>query len=175
MKCVIYESRYTAGVNNDSVVPRDLKTAPEELPGVVLTILQDLRLTLSLLNRSVGQHFSVNEVDLDCLDILTRHGPHAPGELAQRMGLHLATTTGVLDRLEQGGWIVRERSLSDRRRVMVRADPIQSQRITDHYANAAQELRALCAAYTETELRVVVDFLHRASQVEVRPTTRGQQ
>lgn len=143
------------------------ETAPEGLPDALLTILQDLRLTLSVLNRSVGQHFSVNEVDLDCLDILSRHGPHPPGQLAQRMGLHLATMTGVLDRLERGGWVVRERSRSDRRRVMVRADPVQSQRITEHYANAAQELRALCTQYSEAELRVVADFLRRASGVEV--------
>ncbi|WP_420594308.1 MarR family transcriptional regulator [Deinococcus sp.] len=156
-------------MNADGAAPPELKTAPEDLPGAVLTILQDLRLTLSVLNRSVGQHFSVNEVDLDCLDMLSRHGPHAPGELARRMGLHLATMTGVLDRLERGGWIVRERSRSDRRRVTVRADPVQSQQITDHYANAAQELLTLCTAYPESDLRVVASFLRRASQVKVHP------
>ena len=148
--------------------PEDLEAPPENLPGTVLAILQDLRLTLSLLNRSVGQHFSVNEVDLDCLDILSRHGPHPPGRLAQRMGLHLATMTGVLDRLERGGWVVRERSLTDRRRVMVYADPVQGQRIADHYASAAHDILALCMAYPATDLRIVADFLRRASQVEVR-------
>ena len=172
MQSVIYESHYTDGVNDAGIPSQDPKTAPEDLPGTVLTILQDVRLTLSLLNRSVGRHFSVNEVDLDCLDILSRHGPHTPGGLAQRMGLHLATMTGVLDRLERGGWIVRERSLGDRRRVMVRADPVQGQRITDHYSGAAEELLTLCAEYPETDLRVVVDFLRRASRVEVRPTGR---
>lgn len=157
-------------MNDDGTAPQDPGSAPENLPGAVLTLLQDVRLTLSLLNRSVGQHFLVNEVDLDCLDILTRHGPQTPGRLAQRMGLHLATMTGVLDRLERGGWVVRERGLKDRRRVMVRADPVQGQRITDYYSGAAKELRALCAEYPETELRVVIDFLRRASRVEVRPT-----
>jgi DNA-binding MarR family transcriptional regulator len=169
MRCVFDEDRYTVGVNDDGV-PLQEKAVPEPLSDTVLTILQDLRLTLSLLNRSVGQHFSVNEIDLDCLDLLIRHGPHAPGQLAQRMGLHLATMTGVLDRLERGGWIVRERSLTDRRRVLVRADPVQSQRIADSYGNAANELLALCTEYTETELRVVADFLRRASQVQVRPS-----
>ena len=166
-------TRYTQVVNADGAAPEDLETATEELPSAVLTLLQDLRLTLSLLNRSVGQHFSVNEVDLDCLDILSRHGPHTPGKLAQRMGLHLATMTGVLDRLERGDWIVRERSLSDRRRVLVRADPVQGQRIADYYSGAAKELRELCAAYPQTDLRVVVDFLRRASRVEVPPTGMG--
>jgi DNA-binding MarR family transcriptional regulator len=172
-RCVLDEDHYTETVNDDGALAVDPDAAPQAVPATVLTILQDLRLTLSLLNRSVGQHFSVNEVDLDCLDILSRHGPHAPGELAQRMGLHLATMTGVLDRLERGGWVVRERSLSDRRRVLVRADQAQSQRIADHYAAAAQELLALCAAYPEADLRLVADFLLRASQVQVRPTGSG--
>jgi len=150
----------------------NLETAPNALSDTLFTMLQDLRLTLSVLNRSVGQHFSVNEVDLDCLDILSRHGPHPPGQLARLMGLHLATMTGILDRLERGGWVVRERSRSDRRRVLVRVDPIQTQRITEYYANAALELRGVCSALPEAELRVMVDFLHRVSEVQVCSTER---
>lgn len=170
MEHITDERRYTGEMNAAGAVLVNPETAPDALPDTLLTLLQDLRLTLSVLNRSVGQHFLVNEVDLDCLDILSRHGPHPPGQLARRMGLHLATMTGILDRLERGGWVVRERSHSDRRRVLVRADPIQAQRMTEYYANAAGELRALCSALPESELRVMVDFLHRVSEVQVRPT-----
>ena len=166
MKCVLYDYRYTVGMADERTDLNTLEMVPETLSDTVLSILQDLRLTLSVLNRSVGQHFSVNEVDLDCLDILSRHGPQAPGQLAQRMSLHLATMTGVLDRLERGGWVVRERSQRDRRRVTVRATS-QSQRITDHYANASNELRALCADYPESELQAVIYFLRRASSMGV--------
>lgn len=151
----------------------NVQAGPGDLSETVVMLLQDLRLTLSLLNRSVAHHFSVNEVDLDCLDILVRHGPHAPGALAQRMNLHLATMTGVLNRLERGGFVVRERSCSDRRRVLVSADPVQGQRISDHYTGAAQELRTLCVAFPASDLQVVADFLGRASRVQGRLTGKG--
>src|SRR6266567_5997615 len=74
---------------------------------------------LSLLNHHVGRRVDLKDVDLDCLDLIDRHGPLSPSTLARRAGLHPATMTGVLDRLERGGWIARERDPSDRRGVIV--------------------------------------------------------
>jgi MarR family len=41
-----------------------------------------------------------------CLDLITRHGPLSPSAPARRAGLHPATMTGILDRLERGGWVI---------------------------------------------------------------------
>src|SRR4051794_527969 len=83
--------------------------------------MRELGLQLSLLNRQVGARLRLKDVDLETLDLVNRHGPLGPGELARRMGLHPATVTGVLDRLERAGWAVRERDPSDRRAVVVKA------------------------------------------------------
>jgi DNA-binding MarR family transcriptional regulator len=61
---------------------------------------------------------------LECLDLIDRYGPLSPSALARRAGLHPATMTGVLDRLERDGWIVRERDPADRRGVLVQ--PVRS-------------------------------------------------
>src|SRR5881628_2038008 len=82
--------------------------------------LRALSIQLSLLNHQVGAHAGLNDVDLDCLDLIARHGPLSPSALAQRAALHPATITGILDRLEKGGWVARERDPSDRRAVLVR-------------------------------------------------------
>ena len=79
--------------------------------------LRDLRLQLSLLHHLVGEHLDLNDVDLDCLDLVSRQGPLSPSALARHAGLHPATVTGVLDRLEKGGWVARDRDPSDRRAV----------------------------------------------------------
>src|SRR5215472_15323464 len=63
---------------------------------------------LSLLNHQVGARVELKDVDLNCLDLLARHGPLSPTALARRAGLHPATMTGILDRLERGGWVVRD-------------------------------------------------------------------
>jgi DNA-binding MarR family transcriptional regulator len=83
--------------------------------------LRDLSSQLSLFNRQVGADLDLKEVDMDCLDLINRHGPLSPGSLARNAGLHPATVTGTLDRLERGGWVARERRSSDRRAVVVRA------------------------------------------------------
>src|SRR5882672_2629755 len=85
--------------------------------------LRELRMQLSLLNLHVGAHLDLKDVDLDCVDLISSHGPLSPSALARRAGLHPATMTGILDRLEKGGWIVRERDpgAADRRAVSLRA------------------------------------------------------
>ena len=77
--------------------------------------LRDLRNQLSLLNHQVSAHLALKDVDLDCLELIARHGPVSPSALARRAGLHPATMTGILDRLQKGGWIVRERDPDARR------------------------------------------------------------
>src|SRR3981081_1588973 len=83
--------------------------------------LRALRVQLAFLTLRVGAQLDLKDVDLDCLDLIASHGPLSPSALARRAGLHPATITGILDRLERGGWVVRERGASDRRMVLVRA------------------------------------------------------
>src|SRR5437868_15288413 len=90
------------------------------LTSAIKQSLRALSIQLSLLNHQVGAHVGLNDVDLDCLDLVARHGPLSPSALAQRAALHPATLTGILDRLERAGWVVRARDPSDRRAVLVR-------------------------------------------------------
>ncbi|MER6895322.1 MarR family transcriptional regulator, partial [Amycolatopsis sp. NPDC000740] len=68
--------------------------------------LRELRNQLSLLNHQVGGQLKLKDVDLDCLELISFAGPLSPSALARRAGLHPATVTGILDRLQRGGWIV---------------------------------------------------------------------
>src|SRR3954471_4272328 len=81
--------------------------------------LRDTTLQLALLNHQVGARLKLRDVDFDCLNLLNQHGPLGPGALAKLAGLHPATMTGVLDRLEKAGWVPRDRDPADRRAVVV--------------------------------------------------------
>src|ERR671930_218353 len=52
--------------------------------------LRELRSQLGLLNHRVGAHLDLRDIDLDCLELLNRHGPLSPSALARRAGLHPA-------------------------------------------------------------------------------------
>ncbi len=123
--------------------------------------LRALSIQLSLLNHQVGAHLGLNDVDLDCLDLVARHGPLSPSALAQRAAMHPATMTGILDRLERGGWVVRERDPSDRRAVVVRALRDRNADVARLYAGMNSSMTGICARYADAELAVLADFLRR--------------
>jgi DNA-binding MarR family transcriptional regulator len=123
--------------------------------------LRELSVQLALLNRQVGVRVGLKDGDLACLDLVSRHGPLSPGALARRAGLHPATMTGILDRLERAGWVVRERDPADRRAVVVRPVPARNAEVFRLYAGMNAELDQICAGYGEAELAVLADFLRK--------------
>ena len=64
----------------------------------------------------------VNPTDLGSLCLLLLHGPAPAGRLAELTGLTTGAVTGVIDRLEKGGFVRREVDPTDRRKVIVVPD-----------------------------------------------------
>lgn len=133
--------------------------------------LRELNLQLSLLDHRVGAHAKLKDVDLDCLDIISRHGPLGPSALARRAGLHPATVTGILDRLERDGWVVRERDPQDRRAVVVRALRDRSAEIFQLYGGMNQSMDEVIAGYSDSDLELLAGFLRRVTDAGERATS----
>ena len=127
--------------------------------------LRELSGQLSVLNHHVSSQLDLKDTDLECLDLIARHGPLSPSVLARRAGLHPATMTGILDRLERGGWISRERDpdAADRRAVAVRARRDRNPEVFRLYAGMNTLMDQICDGYTEAELRLLNDFLRRVT------------
>ncbi|MFJ6079885.1 MarR family transcriptional regulator [Streptomyces sp. NPDC092369] len=125
--------------------------------------LRKLSAELALLNRKVGTRLGLKDVDLDCLDLLNAHGPLSPTALAQRAGLHAATTTGVLDRLERAGWVARDRDPTDRRAFLVRALRERNGELLALFAGMNSSVDRICADYDDAELALLADFLRRTA------------
>ncbi len=136
----------------------------------VKVALRELRTELALLNRRVSGRLELRDGDLDLMELIARLGPMGPSALARHAGLHPATMTGVLDRLEKGGWLARERDPQDRRSVVLRIRRERVGEIFAQYSGMNQAMDDLCARYTDEELTVIADFLARAS-IEGRTQT----
>jgi len=141
----------------------DAKRRRRRLTTAIKESLRELSIQLSLLNHHVGAHVELKDVDLDCLDLINRHGPLSPSALARRAGLHPATMTGILDRLERGGWVARDRDPSDRRAVLVRALRDRNAELFRLYSGMNTSMDQLCAGYADTELELLADFLRRTT------------
>ena len=131
------------------------------LVGVLRGAVRDMRVQLSVLNHQIGARAGVKDVDFDCLDLISIHGPVGPGALAKLAGLHPATMTGILDRLERGGWIARERDAIDRRAVVIRVLPDRNAEVLDLYDGMNSRFDEVCSEYDDDQLELIADFIDR--------------
>jgi DNA-binding MarR family transcriptional regulator len=133
------------------------------LTSAIKESLRELSIQLSLLNHHVSTRVELKDSDFDCLELLNRHGPLSPSALARLAGLHPATMTGILDRLERGRWIGRERDPDDRRGVVVRALRDRATEVFRLYAGMNASMDQVCAGYSAGELELLADFLRRTT------------
>ena len=126
-------------------------------------LVRELSGELSGLNRQVSARVELREVDLGCLDLLAREGPMSPSALAKAAQLHPATLTGILDRLEQNGWVERRRDPQDRRGVLVHAMGNRARELVANYAGMNSAIDKICASYDLRDLTIIADFLERVS------------
>lgn len=153
-----------AARRSEGPVPREAARERRRRIAEAKQRLRELRIELSVLNHRVGSRIEIKDVDFDCLDVITRHGPMSPSALARRVGVHLATMTGILDRLETGGWILRDRVESDRRAVLVRGVADQQRRIYRLYDGMNRSLDQILGNYADDEIAIVIDFLRRCTE-----------
>jgi len=118
--------------------------------------------TLQLLGQLAAERIGVNATDLNCLNLVALAGPITAGELARQTGLTTASITGVLDRLEEGGFVRRERDPKDRRRVNVKLNPGPAlAEIGPTFGPLVMAWRGAAASYSDDELRLLVEFQGR--------------
>lgn len=110
-------------------------------------------------NHAVAQRVKLGGSDAQFLTLLGVHGSLTPGRLAELSGLTTGTVTGVLDRLENAGFVRRERDATDRRKVLVVLVPEAMARMAEHYREQAEQLGAVLGSRDAAQLRVIADFL----------------
>ncbi|MGW5317421.1 MarR family winged helix-turn-helix transcriptional regulator [Nocardia thailandica] len=112
---------------------------------------------------------TLSTCEYNFLNLLRLHGPLSPGELGRLTGLTSGTTTGVVDRLENAGYVVRERSTTDRRKVRVSLDEARLAAAEDA---RARRLAPVLAGRSEADLAVIADFLTALADAESAATGR---
>ena len=86
------------------------------------------------------------------------------GRLAELSGLTTGAITGVINRLEQAGFVRREQDPTDRRRVIVHAvpDSAAARKAAKFFEGMANASVALCDRYSDADLALILDFVSRA-------------
>ncbi|WP_407692895.1 MarR family winged helix-turn-helix transcriptional regulator [Pyxidicoccus xibeiensis] len=105
---------------------------------------------------------------------LGQDGALTMGELAKRLGVTEKTVTGVVDRLEREGHLVRERSASDRRVVRCRLTPdgqTTFQKLDRFMSQSMGQMLGILDAGDRKALFRILEKLLRRS--DAPPTTPG--
>ncbi len=119
-------------------------------------------------------------LDVEAMNLIAISGPMSAGELAERVGVATATATRVIDRLEEAGYLRRERDANDRRRVILHPVIENLERIAETFQPAQVRLNAVRdrtdPADIATFIRVLAEVRSalREATVEMRTTRRDR-
>ena len=146
--------------------------AGEEAPGradlevAFATAMRRTGALMQLMGQAAADQIGINATDLNCLNILSFSGHMTAGELARATGLTTASITGVIDRLEEAGFVSRERDRHDRRRVVVTITLDRAMRdVATLFLPMMRAWREMAARYSDDELGFIIDYYARVEQV----------
>ena len=130
-------------------------------------LLRDLSTETVLLHQTVAERLGLNLTDHKCLGFLLDAGaPVTAGQLATMTGLTTGAVTGILDRLEEAGFVRRKRDANDRRQVLVEVNLVKVQReVFPIFDKLARRMSALAASYSRRELATITDFMEKGIAV----------
>jgi DNA-binding MarR family transcriptional regulator len=128
---------------------------------------------MQLVGQAAADRIGINATDLNCLNILSFSGQMTAGELARATGLTTASITGVVDRLEEAGYVRRERDVRDRRRVVVHLVLDRAIRdVAPLFLPMVREWQEMAHQYSDDELRLIVEFYGQMEEVFRRHVVR---
>ena len=114
--------------------------------------------------QAVAERSGMNLTDLQCIAILTSTGPIPAGQLAETMRLTTGAVTGLVNRMEQAGYVRREKDPDDGRRVVVRPVLEELERAgAGFFGSQGGELDALTSEYDDRDLALFLDFMRKAN------------
>ena len=90
-----------------------------KLEDTILRSLRKITRAIDLYSKKLARECKLTGPQLVCLRQINNNQTIAPGELAKEVSLSQATITGILDRLAARNLINRERSQTDRRKLII--------------------------------------------------------
>jgi DNA-binding MarR family transcriptional regulator len=121
--------------------------------------IREMGVVMTVLNLRAGEQVGLRDVEMKALDVLMRDGAMSAKALGQRLGMHPATMTGILDKLEKAGWVTRERDPDDRRVVLIQPVRERVGEIVRLFAGMNSNAAQMLDRYDTAQLETIADFL----------------
>jgi DNA-binding MarR family transcriptional regulator len=131
--------------------------------------------------RQIGEYLAadcrrlgVEPVEGHMLSYATLYGPCSPSELVRVFGHKPSTLTGILDRLEEKAFVVREANPEDRRSFLIRVTPegvAIATEMRERVERFEGDIPGRNGARHEKGFRAVMDAIAAITQIELRERT----
>ncbi len=138
----------------------------------ILRALRRITRSIALHSRQLSAYSNITAPQLVCLRAIVENGPLTATAISREIHVSPSTVVGILDRLEDKGWIRRERGREDRRIVFITATPAGvslAQRtpspLQQKLADSLNALPELEQATITLSLERIVDLMESDSEV----------
>lgn len=131
----------------------------------VMDRLRELAASCDALMNAMSPRMRMNHTDMLTLDLLGLEHTMTAGRLAGRLKLTTGAITGVLDRLEQAGHVVRGRDAADRRKVLVQLTAEARRSGLSAFRPLAEDFLEVIDQYSDGELKTIERFIGRVSRL----------
>ncbi|MEU7603800.1 MarR family transcriptional regulator [Streptomyces sp. NPDC040724] len=137
-----------------------------ELLARIVTESQRHYADYSLFNQAMADHVGLHPTDMQCVALLDMEPePVSTGDIARLTGLTSGSATRLVDRMVKAGIVQRHADPNDRRRSLVSLSPEARERIGAAWDTPGRAFGAVLESYSDAELTVIADYLHRAAEV----------
>lgn len=117
--------------------------------------------------RAAGGQVKMTVTDMQVIDLLDTMGSATAGQLADLTGLTTGAITGMINRLEEAGFVSRERDPDDARRVIVRlaTGKDATQELGRIFASLENAWEDLALQYDDAQIAFLLEFLKRGTAI----------
>lgn len=125
----------------------------------------ELSTAIVLFHEAIARRLGLNAAEHKALGAIMRSGPLPIGALAPELGVGATALTGIVDRLERAGYVLRRPDPADRRRTLLVANPATSPDLSGIFADLTAAMGEFTRGYSPEEAAVIAGWLDNTIRV----------
>lgn len=133
----------------------------EEIIQAIIEKRREMSTETIMFHQAVADILGLHITDHKCLDLIHNYGAMPAGRLAELTGLTTGAVTGIIDRLEEAGYVRRTDDPKDRRRIIVESSKNKKweRKIEAIFIPLHERMHKLLSSYSDSELAFLLDVL----------------
>jgi DNA-binding MarR family transcriptional regulator len=120
-----------------------------------------------LFHQALADILDFHITDHRCMHFLHSYGAMPAGRLAELTGLTTAAVTGIIDRLEEAGYVRRVNDPNDRRRTIV--EPVRNKKLERKieaiFTPFHEKIDTLLSSYSDSELAFLLEVITKSIEL----------